>query len=30
MFQITKWGCRDGVKKEGDKIGIDCTHGAVG
>ena len=26
----TKWGCSDGVKRKGDKIGMDYTHGAVG
>ena len=28
--KITKWGYRDGVKRKGDKIIMDCTHGAVG
>ena len=26
----TKWGYRDGVKRKGDKIGMDCTRRAVG
>ena len=30
ILQITKWGYRDGVKSNGDKIGMDYTHGAVG
>ena len=28
--QITRWGYRDGVKRKGDKIGMDYTHDAVG
>ena len=28
--KITRWGYRDGVKRKGDKIGMDYTHGAVG
>ena len=30
ILQITKWGYRDGVKRKGEKIGVDYTRGAVG